>query len=92
MVRAVIRTFQDMVEECTGLNSLRKRSKKAQLRPRRERIWGNGSNGWVNYAHNLVLVRLFSHALVSSKEGHEMALEKIKDDIARLKKKEKLTK
>jgi len=48
------------------------------------------TNGWVNYAHNLVLAQLFSHALVSSSEGHEMALEKIKEDIARLKKKEKL--
>ena len=37
--------------------------------------------GWVNYAHNLVLVKLFSHALVSTSVGHEGALEKLKQDI-----------
>jgi hypothetical protein len=31
------------------------------------------------------LVKLFSHALVSSEAGHSTALEKIKDDIALLK-------
>jgi len=44
------------------------------------------TNGWIDYSHNLVLVKLFSHALVSSSSGHEAALEKIKHDIARLKK------
>lgn len=44
------------------------------------------TNGWISYAHNLVLVKLFSHALVSSEAGHSVALEKIKEDIARLKK------
>lgn len=48
------------------------------------------TNGWISYSHNLVLVKLFSHALVSSVAGHETALEKIKEDIARLKKKEGL--
>ena len=43
------------------------------------------TNGWVDYSHNLVLVKLFSHALVSSSKGHETALEEIKRDIARLK-------
>lgn len=43
------------------------------------------TNGWIDYSHNLVLVKLFSHALVSSDAGHTMALEKIKEDIARLK-------
>ena len=43
------------------------------------------TNGWVDYSHNLVLVQLFSHALVSSAKGHEIALEKIKSDIVRLK-------
>lgn len=43
------------------------------------------TNGWISYSHNLVLVRLFSHALVSSQAGHENALEKIKEDIARMK-------
>lgn len=43
------------------------------------------TNGWVDYSHNLVLVKLFSHALVSSAKGHEIALEEIKSDITRLK-------
>jgi len=45
------------------------------------------TNGWITYAHNLVLVKLFSHALVSSIAGHEAALEKIKEDILLLKNK-----
>ena len=43
------------------------------------------TNGWIDYSHNLVLVKLFSHALVSSSAGHASALEKIMDDIALLK-------
>lgn len=43
------------------------------------------TNGWVDYSHNLVLVKLFSHALVSSDKGHKVALEEIKSDIASLK-------
>ena len=45
------------------------------------------TGGWINYSHNLILVKLFSQALVSSKEGHELALKKIKEDILRLKQK-----
>lgn len=44
------------------------------------------TNGWIDYSHNLVLVKLFSHALVSSSNGHSLALEKIKEDIEQLKK------
>lgn len=43
------------------------------------------TNGWIDYSHNPVLVKLFSHALVSSESGHEKALEKIKKDIVNLK-------
>lgn len=43
------------------------------------------TDGWIDYSHNLVLVKLFSHALVSSEAGHSSALEKIKEDIALLK-------
>lgn len=46
------------------------------------------TNGWIDYSHNLILVKLFSHALVSSDAGHALALEKVKEDIARLKKQE----
>ncbi len=43
------------------------------------------TNGWIDYSHNLVLVELFSHALVSSQSGHTSALQKIRADIAALK-------
>jgi len=43
------------------------------------------TNGWIDYSHNLVLVKLFSHALVSSEAGHKSALEKVKEDIVKLK-------
>ena len=43
------------------------------------------TEGWIDYSHNHVLVRLFSHALVSSDAGHVSALEKIKEDIILLK-------
>ena len=43
------------------------------------------TNGWINYSHNNVLVQLFSHALVSSINGHETAFGKIKEDILLLK-------
>jgi hypothetical protein len=44
------------------------------------------TNGWIDYSHNLVLVQLFSHALVASEFGHISALEEIKKDIKRIKK------
>ncbi len=43
------------------------------------------TSGWIKYSHNRLLVELFSHALVSSAAGHTLALEKVKEDIARLK-------
>ena len=45
------------------------------------------TNGWISYSHNLSLVKLFSHALVSSEAGHITAFEKIKEDIANMKQK-----
>lgn len=39
------------------------------------------TNGWIDYSHNLVLVKLFSHALLSTSKGHEEALVKLKQDI-----------
>lgn len=48
------------------------------------------TNGWVDYSHNLVLVKLFSQALVSSSSGHETALEEIRQDILKLKQVNKL--
>ena len=43
------------------------------------------TGGWIDYSHNLILVKLFSHALVSSEAGHTSALAKVKEDIALLK-------
>jgi hypothetical protein len=42
------------------------------------------TGGWIDYSHNPLLVKLFSHALVSSLAGHTAALAEIKKDIARL--------
>ena len=49
-----------------------------------ERYFESMTGGWIAYSHNLVLVELFSLALVSSPSGHKSALVKIKDDIERL--------
>ena len=43
------------------------------------------TGGWIDYSHNLVLVKLFSQALVSSEVGHAAALEIVQRDIARMK-------
>jgi hypothetical protein len=43
------------------------------------------TGGWIDYSHNLVLVKLFSHALVSSSVGHQRALDQVKEDIRALK-------
>jgi hypothetical protein len=39
------------------------------------------TNGWIDYSDNLLLVALFSHALISTAAGHEKALEILKSDI-----------
>jgi len=39
------------------------------------------TSGWINYAHNPILVKLFSHALLATSAGHELALEELKKDI-----------
>jgi hypothetical protein len=44
------------------------------------------TSGWISYSHNLTLVKLFSHALVSSESGHAAALDLVKADIARIRK------
>ncbi|VAX42220.1 hypothetical protein MNBD_PLANCTO02-2109 [hydrothermal vent metagenome] len=44
------------------------------------------TEGWIDYSHNYVLVKLFSHALISSEVGHKKALENVKEDIKTLKK------
>lgn len=64
-------------------------------------LWTNSKRGlkyfdsitgsWIDYSHNLILVELFKHALVSSSAGHTSALEKIKEDIKLLKEKSGLS-
>lgn len=39
------------------------------------------TDGWITYAHNFVLVKLFSHALIATSVGHETALVELKKDI-----------
>jgi len=43
------------------------------------------TNGWIDYSHNLTLVRLFSLALNSSEDGHKAANIILQKDIDRLK-------
>ena len=40
------------------------------------------TGGWINYSHNLLLVNLFSHALLSTPNGQSKALESLKIDIS----------
>jgi len=39
------------------------------------------TNGWIDYSHNHVLVKLFSHALPSTNKGHAAALTTLQADI-----------
>jgi hypothetical protein len=43
------------------------------------------TNGWIDYSHNLTLVKLFSLALNSSEQGHKVANGILQKDIDRLK-------
>jgi hypothetical protein len=44
------------------------------------------TEGWIDYSHNLVLVELFSHALVTNEAGHSAALIELKNSIESIKK------
>ena len=44
------------------------------------------TNGWIDYSHNLTLVKLFNLALNSTEEGHKLANDILQKDIDRLKK------
>ena len=44
------------------------------------------TNGWIDYSHNPILVKLFSHALVSSNIGHKTALAELIKDIDKIRK------
>ncbi len=41
----------------------------------------SATSGWIDYSHNYVLVKLFSHALIATSKGHEAALEDLKQDV-----------
>lgn len=43
------------------------------------------SNGWIDYSHNRVLVKLFSHALISDVSSHEKSLKILTESIELLK-------
>lgn len=67
----------------------------AQANALQRGLWTNTKNaityfdsmtyGWIDYSHNLVLVKLLSHALVSTEEGHKKALEVLLQDIQLIK-------
>jgi hypothetical protein len=44
------------------------------------------TNGWIDYSHNLTLVKLFSLALNSTEQSHTEANKILQKDIDRLKK------
>jgi hypothetical protein len=48
------------------------------------------TDGWIDYSHNLILVQLFSHALIATSKGHEHALKTLNLDIEEQKKKSAL--
>lgn len=49
------------------------------------------TGGWITYAHNQLLVKLFSHALIATSSGHEAAMEELKKDLEIQKKMSVLT-
>ena len=50
----------------------------------------SATDGWIDYSHNLILVKLFSHALIATSKGHEAALEMLKQDIQEQKQRSQL--
>jgi hypothetical protein len=43
--------------------------------------FNSATNGWIDYSDNTVLVKLFSHALISTVKGHHEALKNLIADI-----------
>ena len=39
------------------------------------------SGGWIDYSHNLILVQLFSHSLITHSTAHEQALTLLKNNV-----------
>lgn len=51
-----------------------------------ENYFNSITGGWIDYSDNWILVNLFKYALISSKEGHEKAINVLREDIEKLKK------
>lgn len=49
------------------------------------------TDGWIDYSDNLVLVKLFSHALVSTPKGHEKTIQSLESDIQAQKEQSRLS-
>jgi hypothetical protein len=45
------------------------------------RYFDSLTEGWITYAHNQILVKLFSHALIATWTGHAAAMEELKKDV-----------
>jgi hypothetical protein len=43
--------------------------------------FNSATNGWIDYSENILLVKLFSYALLSTAKGHQKALENLALDI-----------
>ncbi|MXX96752.1 MAG: hypothetical protein F4065_02335 [Rhodothermaceae bacterium] len=52
---------------------------------RAQKFFTSVTDGWIDYSHNKVLVKLFSCALVASSSGHQTALDVINEDISKIK-------
>ena len=52
---------------------------------RAHKFFNSITGGWIDYSHNPVLLKLFSHALVSSISSHKIALDEVKRGIAEMK-------
>ena len=48
------------------------------------------TKGWIDYSHNMILVDLFSKALVATSKGHKEAVLVLEQDIDNIKKRENL--
>ena len=55
------------------------------------KYFDSATTGWIDYSHNIILVKLFSHALIATAKGHEQALAIIKADIEEQKRHSRLS-
>ena len=55
-----------------------------------EHYFDSISGGWIDYSHNLILVQLFSHALITQATAHEQALIVLKNNVDSLRTKKEV--